>query len=299
MSAFESIVEQFLALDPSNQKKCLHVMMDAWKGTSKVSKRAKKERDPDAPKKEPNDFIKFASHIRGVFTANLEEADLKIAKSVKCVTQVASALKEADLMGTATDEQIVDAFAEWRANPPAPVTKAKIAAAKAERATKKSTKVVRAAPTSDSDSSDSSDSEEEAPAPAPKPKSTAVLLKASAERKKAASEKSAAVKTATKAAEAAAASVSLATDAASVGSATKSIKKVFKKPAAAAAAPVWKAEQEDTWEHDFGNGAVTFERISGDERNTWFIYHPTEGFYGLWRADDEFLDATVEDPCAD
>ena len=80
------------------------------------AKRAKKERDPDAPKKEPNDWIKFTSRVREVLTAAATDGK---KLHPKAVTQTASALKAADLMGTATDAQIQAAYADWLANPPA------------------------------------------------------------------------------------------------------------------------------------------------------------------------------------
>jgi hypothetical protein len=78
-------------------------------------KRAKKERDPDAPKREPNDWIKFTSHVRSVLATQMEEGK-KVAP--KAVTQVSSALKEASLMPSASDEQIIAAYKNWLSNPP-------------------------------------------------------------------------------------------------------------------------------------------------------------------------------------
>jgi hypothetical protein len=82
--------------------------------TTKV-KKVKKERDPDAPKREPNDWIKFTTQVRSVLSTLMEEG-----KKVhpKAVTQTASKLKEAELMGSATDDQIVAAYKDWLANPP-------------------------------------------------------------------------------------------------------------------------------------------------------------------------------------
>lgn len=77
-------------------------------------KRAKK--DPNAPKKEPNDWIKFTSRVRSVLSGEVEDGK-KIHP--KAVTQTASALKDASLMGSATDEQIVAAYRDWLVNPPA------------------------------------------------------------------------------------------------------------------------------------------------------------------------------------
>lgn len=79
------------------------------------AKRAKKERDPDAPKKEPNDWIKFTSRVRSVLAGQVEDGK---KLHPKAVTQTASKLKDASLMGTASDEQIVAAYRDWLANPP-------------------------------------------------------------------------------------------------------------------------------------------------------------------------------------
>lgn len=80
------------------------------------AKRAKKERDPDAPKKEPNDWIKFTSRVRSVLAGQVEDGK---KMHPKAVTQTASKLKDASLMATATDAQIIAAYREWLANPPA------------------------------------------------------------------------------------------------------------------------------------------------------------------------------------
>jgi hypothetical protein len=79
-------------------------------------KKAKKEKEPGAPKKEPNAWILFTTRVRSVL-APLAEEGKKL--SPKAVTQTASVLKEAGLMGSATDEQIVSAYQTWLLNPPA------------------------------------------------------------------------------------------------------------------------------------------------------------------------------------
>ncbi len=96
----------------------LSQVVSAASSTAKPAKakRAKKERDPDAPKKEPNDWIKFTSRVRSVLAGQAEDGK---KMHPKAVTQTASKLKDADLMATATDEQIVAAYREWLVNPPA------------------------------------------------------------------------------------------------------------------------------------------------------------------------------------
>jgi hypothetical protein len=77
---------------------------------------SRKPRDPDAPKREPNDWIKFTSRVRSVLAPQMEDGK-KVAP--KAVTQVASSLKDASLMPSATDDQIIAAYKNWLANPPA------------------------------------------------------------------------------------------------------------------------------------------------------------------------------------
>jgi hypothetical protein len=91
------------------------VVSSASSSAPAKAKRAKKEKDPDAPKKEPNDWIKFTSRVRSVL-APLAAEGKKLHP--KAVTQTASALKAADLMGSASDDQIRAAYAEWLAHPP-------------------------------------------------------------------------------------------------------------------------------------------------------------------------------------
>lgn len=79
-------------------------------------KRTKKVRDPSAPKREPNDWIKFTSRVRSALSTQMEDGK-KVAP--KAVTQVSSALKDASLMPSATDDQIIAAYKNWLANPPA------------------------------------------------------------------------------------------------------------------------------------------------------------------------------------
>jgi hypothetical protein len=68
------------------------------------------------PKREPNAWIKFTSRVRSVL-APLSPDGKKLPPVA--VTQTSSALKDAGLMPSATDDQIRAAYAEWQANPPA------------------------------------------------------------------------------------------------------------------------------------------------------------------------------------
>jgi hypothetical protein len=90
-------------------------------------KKAKKEKDPNAPKKEPSDWIHFTSHVRSALEGHVDEGK---KPHPRAVTQVASALKEKGLQGkwdaaqskmvdTASSAQISEAYKAWLANPPA------------------------------------------------------------------------------------------------------------------------------------------------------------------------------------
>ena len=86
-------------------------------------KKAKRERDPNAPK---SDWLLFGEKVRAAISATLPEG-AKIPGPVWM--QTASALKEKGLMPSATSEQIVAAYQERLAHPPAPKPKAEKAVA--------------------------------------------------------------------------------------------------------------------------------------------------------------------------
>ena len=102
-------------------------MASAKTPVSEKAPRAKKEKDPDAPKKEPSDWIHFTSAVRKGLEAEMEEGK---KPHPKAVTQVASALKTAGLQGkwdsaqskmvdSASSAQIAAAYKAWLADPPA------------------------------------------------------------------------------------------------------------------------------------------------------------------------------------
>lgn len=100
-------------------------------------KKAKRERDPNAPK---SDWLLFGEKVRGAISATLPEG-AKIPGPVWM--QTASALKEKGLMPSATSEQIVAAYQERLAHPPAAKPKATEAKATEPKATE-AAKVVEA-----------------------------------------------------------------------------------------------------------------------------------------------------------
>jgi len=125
-TTFESNVESVMALiaSMSFKEQCqimeqtARALKKADGGKKQKQKREKKERDPDAPKREPSDWIKHTTHVRQ-FLADEH-------KGVVC-TQVASMLK-ADGKMFPDEADVMDAYARWKENPPV----------KAEKADKKS-----------------------------------------------------------------------------------------------------------------------------------------------------------------
>lgn len=145
------------------------VKIDA--AVSKKVKKAKKERDPNAPKKEPNSWIKFTQHVREVLLAG--GCELKgfigqqYCKDVKGkLPTVEENGKQVPDYDSISDEDLLSGFKSW--TPP------EQSAAAAARASKASSEA-------------GSDSEEAPEAPAEKPK-----RKWSDEAKAAAKEKRAA-----------------------------------------------------------------------------------------------------------
>lgn len=154
------------------------VKIDSAIGAKKV-KKAKKERDPNAPKKEPNSWIKFTQHVRSVLLAG--GCELKgfigqqYCKDVKGkLDTIEENGKQVPDYDSISDEDLLSGFKSW--TPP------EQSAAAAARASKASSEA-------------GSDSEEAAEAPAEKPK-----RKWSEEAKAAAKEKRAAKKAASAAA---------------------------------------------------------------------------------------------------
>lgn len=84
-------------------------------------KKAKKAKDPNAPQKPPSEWLLFGEKVRAAIRPSLPEG-AKIPGPVWM--QTASALKEKGLMPSATNEQILAAYQERLAHPPAPKEKA-------------------------------------------------------------------------------------------------------------------------------------------------------------------------------
>ena len=84
-------------------------------------KKAKKVKDPNAPQKPPSEWLLFGEKVRAAIRPTLAEG-AKIPGPVWM--QTASALKEKGLMPSATSEQILAAYQERLAHPPAAKEKA-------------------------------------------------------------------------------------------------------------------------------------------------------------------------------
>lgn len=77
-----------------------------------AGKRGRKKRDPDAPKREPNNWIKFTQRVRGVLKDN--DAEIKMAKHfMKFAKHVQANPEGVDI----TDEEILKSRKSWA--PPA------------------------------------------------------------------------------------------------------------------------------------------------------------------------------------
>lgn len=124
-SNFESVMEAVLELDVGDQWKVVETLLKSLKKSAKTTKRAKKEKDPDAPKKEPSEWAKFTSHVAEILKplAEAEKKRREEAGEAKLPAgvhfKVSGLLKEKGLVGSATSEQIQEAFEEFLANPDA------------------------------------------------------------------------------------------------------------------------------------------------------------------------------------
>ena len=295
----ERVLELVSVMPTTDQWSIAESILRSLKKSSKAGKtsKAKKERDPDAPKREPSDWIKHTTHVRQ-FLADAH-------KGVPC-TQIASMLKEEGKM-FADEADVMDAYARWQENPPVKVDKADKKASKAssvadesgaedvekgsspkkqrkprakmtdeQKAAAKAKREAKKAAKAESESDAESDAESVAPpkpvAAAPKP----VEKQKPAEKPKPVE----APKTE-----------------------PKKMAKVMKPKAAPA--PVAKVEPKaevqqegEFWEHNFGSGVDKYERFPGDAPNTYYVFHPTDGYMGLWNETDQELDPDVADPTA-
>lgn len=122
------------------------------KAPAKASK-AKKEVDPDAPPKETSWWIKATQHVREVLKAQIaSDNEALVASGGKkqagtVPVRVASMLKEAGQLGEGLmpeDAEIMEAYENFKADPPAPKPKAEKKAASVASADSKASTATKA-----------------------------------------------------------------------------------------------------------------------------------------------------------
>jgi hypothetical protein len=128
--AVNAVLEAVKALDAKDRYK---VAMALFAGAP--AEKAKKVKDPEAPKKEmgANNFVGFLAqqvrpHIRAMLaTEGISAEDAKLLNASVNHTQIAKMVWDvvpADSRNAITLEQVRTAFASWKLNPPAPKPKA-------------------------------------------------------------------------------------------------------------------------------------------------------------------------------
>lgn len=276
-SNFESVMEAVLELDVGDQWKVVETLLKSLKKSAKPTKRVKKEKDPDAPKKPLTPWVQHTMLVGSVLKPlilelNKERTEETKVKTQTCVFQVAGTLKEKGLVGSSTEEQIREAFEEWLAAPPT-VSKAQ------ERKAKKAESV------------GDSDEEKEAKKAA---------KAAEKEAKKAAKESAKQTKEAKKAEK---------------KDSKKDSKKPAKKPEPEAEESDAESEAEEeaaeaAAEDDAVEGVLKTYKINGkegkyscyaneDEANTEYLCDAVTGaFVGLYNTKTKVLKTDVEDPFA-
>jgi hypothetical protein len=270
-----STVEEVLALaqNLSEADQC-ELMMLISKGLKKsIGKKVKKERDPDAPKREvkADSYIFLTNSVVWPILKKLSESesddeDKKLLRDVSARTQVSKAIWEtlksldseerASKIAEVSEDEIMAAFAEWKTLP-RPSAEEKKAAREAKKATKKAPASVAS---KGSKSSKSSDEE--------KPKKA----------KKEMTEEEKAAKKAARAEKAAA-------------------KKVAEKPKEAEEAD---SEEVSTykWKHNFGKSEVEYERLDLD--GMAYIYDlKTKSYLGAYIEKTNKLNKAIPDPTAE
>jgi hypothetical protein len=289
MSVATEVMNMASALSTDDKWSLVESMLTALKGAPiSVSKakpsKAKKERDPDAPKRavKPDSFIHLLHKIVSPVLTDMaktvsDETEKKLLKDVKARSQVAKALWQkiselesearADAITAFTPEEVNDAFAAWKLDPPAVEYKGKKAAKAAAAA-------ASAAASEETASVASSVSETKTS----KPRKPLTDEQKASRKEKAAATK--AKKAAEKAAEA-------------------SMNTEVEKVAAALEAAVEETVDCDPypWKHNFGHGAITYERI--DYEGKAYIYTLDDKTYlGVYVEASNSLDKSVADPTA-
>lgn len=272
-------IEEVLALaqNLSEADQCELIMLIS-KGLKKsIGKKVKKERDPDAPKREvkADSYIFLTNSIVWPILKKLSESESddeekKLLRDVSARTQVSKAIWETlkslesaertVKIAEVSEDEVMAAFAEWKTLP-RPSAEEKKAAREAKKATKETKKTGSVA----SKGSKPSESEAEKPKKAKKEVS---------EEDKEAKKKARAEKAATK------------------------------KAAEKAPEPVEEAEAEAEevaaykWKHDFGKGEVEYERL--DHEGMSYIYDlKTKAYLGAYIEKSNKLNKAIPDPTAE
>lgn len=263
-------VEEVLALaqNLSAAEQCDLITLIS-KGLKKsIGKKAKKERDPDAPKREvkPDSYIFLTNSVVWPILKKLSESEgdedeKKLLRDVSARTQVSKAIWESlksldseersSKISEVTEDEVKDAFAEWKTLP-RPSAEEKKAARDAKKAAKKS-----------GASSVSSKSSAEKPTK---------VKKELSEEEKAAKKKERAEKAAAKKAVAA------------------------EKPKESEA----EAEEVATykWKHNFGKGESEYERLDL-EGNAYIYDMKTKVYLGAFIEKTNKLNKAIPDPTAE
>lgn len=284
----DSLMEAIGVLSLADKWRIIEQTQKMVKKESKksVKKSAKKSDDSESgepkEKKEPNAWIKHTQHVRA-HLKTLSETDA-LAKKATAVTQVAKMLKDEDKLFP-SEEDVMDAFARWKADPPAP--KEKVAKEKKPKKEKK----VKSDSASASASTASSESESEsAEAAEPKPEKKKRAPQ-SEETKAAAKVKRAA----TKAKKAAAAAESAPESAAEP---VEGVAEPVEAVAAVEAAAVEPDEEVAVVKiYNLGKGAKKYDTFKGPKTGTEYLFdNATDAYIGLYNPDKKKLDTTVPDP---
>jgi hypothetical protein len=262
MSTIEQLIEQISALPEADQCELITLISKGLKKS--IGKKAKKTRDPNAPKKEvKSDSYMFLVNskvwpiLKSLSENESDDEEKKLLRDVSARTQVAKAIWEniksldsderIEKIEAVDEDQVSEAFSEWKTLP-RPSTEEKKAAREAKKAAK-TEKPVKAA-------------------------------------KKVAESKPASV----------ASKGSKATSKATEKSAEKKAAKVEK---------VVKAVEEEVeeevkaykWTHNFGKGAVDYERIDIDGNG--FLYDlKTKAYLGAYDKKGNKINKAIPDPTA-
>jgi len=296
------VIAQLNALPYADQWFVVMNALSLFQGAGPIKAKAKKVRVPGEPKKGYMHILhQIVTPLLAAAAANeTDETAKALYTQVKPRSQVAKALwarvKSDELAADAiTTEDVLGAFASWKANPPETTYQSK----------KK-----------DSDSVSKPPKEPKAPKPPKAPKEPKIKVPKAKkldgmteEEKKAhfqaRAAKAAASRAANKAAKAADPASTTAAIAAQEGLIELEMEDQFEEIAVAldktpadTSAVVEVAIEEYKWDHDFGDGVKTYGRMDDDDGMS-YIYHGTTGVYlGAYMEKTNKLNPKIPDPCA-